>query len=189
LEGECGYFERRRDWHIANPQQGVIIQEITRHFAVEQYVAGQNGAPDTWAPLQGTDIDTYITSRSSNAYATVTRYWELWQVDANGNVSDDGDDTFSLCSVIPDRKRKNTTRGTYTMTGNAVFYATTLTPQGLGFARDAVAPAGGLFSTLANPASAISANGLVAAGQPVQYTTTVRWDSSTQDRYSQVTET
>ncbi|MFF0063367.1 DUF4157 domain-containing protein [Streptomyces sp. NPDC005279] len=182
LEGECGFFERRRKWNVNNPQQGLIIQQITRRFAVEKF------EDDAWTPLQGGAIDSYITAKGSNAFATVTQYWELWQVDAQGNVADQGDDTFSLCSVIPGRKRKNTTRGSFAMTGDAVFYPTTVTPDQLGFARHAAAPAGGLFSTLTDPAAAISANGLVASGTPIRYRTNVTWDSSAEDRHSDVQE-
>ncbi|WP_033352571.1 DUF4157 domain-containing protein [Kitasatospora aureofaciens] len=183
LEGECGYFERRRALSVNPPQQGVIIQEITRVLAVEQW-DGQ-----AWAPLPNTAIDSYVTARNSTVHATVGRYWELWQVDGQGNVSDGAEDTFGLPSIIPGRKRVNTTRGTYTITGNAVFYPTAADPAALGFTRGGAAPAGGLYSTLSDPSGAIAANGLTATGQPVRCRVHVQWDSSASDRYSVVTMT
>ena len=181
LEGECGYFERRRQLSVNPPQQGLIIQEINRTFAVEQW----DGS--AWVALPNTNIDAYVTAKSSHVYATVGRYWELWEVDAQGNVSDGGEDTFSLAAIIPGKKRKDTTRGTYRITGDAVFYPTTVAPGTLGFARGGAAPAGGLYSTLTDPSGAIAANQLTATGQPVRCQVDVRWDSSAQDRYSDVT--
>lgn len=182
-EGECGYFERRRQLSVNPPQQGLIIQEITRVFAVEQW----DGS--AWAALPAANIDSYVTAKGSDVFATVGRYWELWLVDAQGNVSDGGEDTFSLASIIPGRKRKDTTRGTYTITGDASFYPTAVAPATLGFTRGGAGPAGGLFSTLSDPSGAIAANGLTATGQPVRCRVQSTWDSSAADRYSVVTMT
>lgn len=182
-EGECGYFERRRQLSVNPPQQGLIIQEINRVFAVEQW----DGS--AWTALPAANIDSYVTAKASDVFATVGRYWELWLVDAQGNVSDGGEDTFSLASIIPGRKRKDTTRGTYTITGDAAFYPTTVAPATLGFTRGGAGPAGGLFSTLSDPSGAIAANGLTATGQPVRCRVQTAWDSSAADRYSVVTMT
>jgi len=183
LEGECGYFERRRQLSVNPPQQGLIIQEINRVFAVEEW----DGS--AWTALPSANIDAYVTAKASNVFATVGRYWELWVVDAQGNVSDGGEDTFSLASIIPGRKRKDTTRGTYTITGDAAFYPTAVAPGTLGFTRGGAAPAGGLFSTLSDPSGAIASNGLTATGQPVRCRVQTAWDSSAADRYSVVTMT
>ncbi|MGW7225075.1 eCIS core domain-containing protein [Streptomyces cyaneofuscatus] len=180
-EGECGYFERRRRLSVNPPQQGLIIQEINRVFAVQQW----DGS--AWTALPAANIDSYVTAQGSDVFATVGRYWELWIVDAQGNVSDGGEDTFSLASIIPGRKRKDTTRGTYTITGDAAFYPTTVAPGALGFTQGGAGPAGGLFSTLTDPSGAIAASGLVATGQPVHCQVHVAWDSSAPDRYSTVT--
>lgn len=182
-EGECGYFERRRLLSVNPPQQGLIIQEINRVFAVEQW----DGS--AWTALPAANIDSYVTAKGSDVFATVGRYWELWLVDAQGNVSDGGEDTFSLASIIPGRKRKDTTRGTYTITGDASFYPTAVAPATLGFTRGGAGPAGGLFSTLSDPSGAIAANGLTATGQPVRCRVQSTWDSSAADRYSVVTMT
>ncbi|WP_436841598.1 eCIS core domain-containing protein [Streptomyces cyaneofuscatus] len=182
-EGECGYFERRRQLSVNPPQQGLIIQEINRVFAVQQW----DGS--AWTALPAANIDSYVTAQGSDVFATVGRYWELWIVDAQGNVSDGGEDTFSLASIIPGRKRKDTTRGTYTITGDAAFYPTTVAPGALGFTQGGAGPAGGLFSTLTDPSGAIASSGLVATGQPVHCQVHVAWDSSAPDRYSTVTMT
>ncbi|MFJ3433551.1 DUF4157 domain-containing protein [Streptomyces cyaneofuscatus] len=182
-EGECGYFERRRQLSVNPPQQGLIIQEINRVFAVQQW----DGS--AWTALPAANIDSYVTARGSDVFATVGRYWELWIVDAQGNVSDGGEDTFSLASIIPGKKRKDTTRGTYTITGDAAFYPTTVAPGALGFTQGGAGPAGGLFSTLTDPSGAIAASGLTATGQPVRCRVHVAWDSSAPDRYSTVTMT
>jgi hypothetical protein len=113
----------------------------------------------------------------------------LWEVDAQGNVSDGAEDTFGLPSIIPGRKRKDTTRGTYVITGDAVFYPTTAAPATLGFTPGGAAPAGGLHSTLSDPSGNIAASGLTATGQPVHCQVHVSWDSSASDRYSVVTMT
>ncbi|MFJ9690710.1 DUF4157 domain-containing protein [Kitasatospora sp. NPDC101183] len=183
LEGECGYFERRRALSVNPPQQGVIVQEITRVFDVKEW-DGQG-----WVALPDTAIDGYVTAKNSSVNATVGRYWELWQVDAQGNVSDGGEDTFGLPSIIPGRKRVNTTQGSYTITGDAVFYPTAAAPATLGFTRGGAAPAGGLFSTLTDPSGAIAAAGLTPTGQAVRCRVRVEWDSSSADRYSDVTMT
>ncbi|MFJ9976290.1 eCIS core domain-containing protein [Streptomyces cyaneofuscatus] len=182
-EGECGYFERRRQLSVNPPQQGLIIQEVNRVFAVQQW----DGS--AWTALPAANIDSYVTARGSDVFATVGRYWELWIVDAQGNVSDGGEDTFSLASIIPGKKRKDTTRGTYTITGDAAFYPTTVAPGTLGFTQGGAGPAGGLFSTLTDPSGAIAASGLTATGQPVRCRVHVAWDSSAPDRYSTVTMT
>ncbi|MFD3412375.1 DUF4157 domain-containing protein [Streptomyces cyaneofuscatus] len=182
-EGECGYFERRRQLSVDPPQQGLIIQEINRVFAVQQW----DGS--AWTALPAANIDAYVTARGSDVFATVGRYWELWIVDAQGNVSDGGEDTFSLASIIPGKKRKDTTRGTYTITGDAAFYPTTVAPGALGFTQGGAGPAGGLFSTLTDPSGTIAASGLSATGQPVRCRVHVAWDSSAPDRYSTVTMT
>ncbi|MEV4877157.1 eCIS core domain-containing protein [Streptomyces cyaneofuscatus] len=182
-EGECGYFERRRQLSVNPPQQGLIIQEINRVFAVEQW----DGS--AWTALPAANIDSYVTARGSDVFATVGRYWELWTVDAQGNVSDGGEDTFSLASIIPGKKRKDTTRGTYTITGDAAFYPTTVAPGALGFTQGGAGPAGGLFSTLTDPSGTIAASGLTATGQAVRCRVHVEWDSSAPDRYSTVTMT
>jgi len=181
LEGECGGFERRRTLSVNPAQQGVIVQEINRVFAVEQW----DGT--AWVPLPTASIDAYVTAKGSSVHATVGRYWELWEVDAQGNVSDGAEDTFGLPSIIPGRKRKDTTRGSYTITGSAVFYPTAAAPGTLGFTRGGAAPAGGLFSTLTDPSGSLS--GLTATGHPVTCRVDVTWDSSAADRYSVVTMT
>lgn len=165
LEGDCGYFERRRAWSVHPPTQGVIIQHIRRTFDVYKV--------DDVNKLTATDIDDYVVSKGSAPYATENEYWELWEVEASGTASDEGEDTFSLCSIKGRGPSKNTTRGTFTITGTAEFYPTTAAPSTFGFQRGTVKAAGGLFSMTSAP------HGLPAsAGNAVTHTATVEWDST-----------
>ncbi|GIF09073.1 hypothetical protein [Actinoplanes siamensis] len=165
-EGSCGYFSRVREWAVANAQQGVIVQRVTRRFDVERF-DGQG-----WQALNGAALDAYVAGSGGNADATVTEYWELWQVGADGTVSDGGADTFGLTSIIQQEGViPDTTRGTFTITGEAQFYPTTDTPTNLGFVRGAVGTAGGLYSSFTAPT-------LTGGVSPVNYRVTASWDST-----------
>ncbi|HEU5332708.1 MAG TPA: hypothetical protein VFU73_08095, partial [Actinocrinis sp.] len=137
LEGRCGFFERRRKWTVDPPEAGVIIQLITRSFDVSEWTGS------SWRKMSGAEIDAYATTRRSAPYATVLQYWELWEVSSSGGVSDGNEDTFSLCAIIPptattDHQMRNTTRGSFVITGHARFYAYgrgRVTPESLGFTR------------------------------------------------------
>lgn len=180
-EGQCGNFQRVRYWSVDNPVQGFIIQKVTRTFNVECY----NGS--SWDPISGGALNTYVTDPDSSVDADVLVYWELWTVDASGAVSDGGDDTFGLCSLIPDSTHiDNTTRGSYTMSGEAYFYATNQTPETFGFAPGAVSTAGGLYSSATDPAAVAAFSALVPSGPAVTYTVTSTWDSGSADPYSDV---
>lgn len=164
-EGDCGYFERRRAWSVNPPVQGVIIQHIQRTFDVYKVKEGNKLTP--------AEIDDYVVSKGSAPYATENDYWELWEVEASGTIQDGGEDTFSLCSIKGRGPSKNTTRGTFTITGTAEFYPTTAAPSTFGFNRGTVKAAGGLFSMASAP------HGLPAAsGSQVTHTATVEWDST-----------
>lgn len=182
-EGLCGNFQRVRQWNVANPVQGVIVQEVWRTFRVRTVIGG--------AALAGAALDAYVTDPRSSVHATETHYWELWQVTGAGVVSDGGNDTFGLCSLIPwngpgpirNRDIERTTKGSFVMRGLAQFYPTAAAPATFGFARNGVAAAGGLFSSLVAPV------GLPAAvGATVDYRVTVKWNSGKRTkRYSTVT--
>jgi Domain of unknown function (DUF4157) len=165
LEGDCGYFERRRAWSVNPPEQGVIVQHIQRSFDVSKVNEVNMLSPQ--------EIDDYVVSKGSRPYATENEYWELWEVEANGTVKDGGEDTFSLCSIKSGRQSKNTTKGTFIITGTAEFYPTTDVPSKFGFSRNSVNAAGGLFSTTSAPHDLPA-----AVGSPVTHTATVEWDST-----------
>jgi hypothetical protein len=185
LEGPCGYFERRRAWNVANPVQGVIVQEVWRTFDVHEI-----GAP--LVKMSSAALDTYVTAKSSSVCADDTHYWELWKVAADGTVDDGGEDTFGLCAIIPGRKEIDTTAGTFTIRGVANFYATTADPSALGFKRGEVQAAGGLFSLAKSQRytkKTMPALGPATSG-PVTCTVTATWDSTKgKDRYTNVTMT
>jgi hypothetical protein len=171
-EGYCGNFERSRLWVVTNPVAGVIIQEINRAFNVVNARTG--------AALAGAALDAYVRDPRSSVNATELRYWELWEVDALGVVSDGSIDTWGLPSLIPwnghgrlnfARHVRNTTRGTYVMAGSARFYAGLAVPAA--FVASAVANAGTLRATVADPTAALPAS----TSGPVNYQVTVTWDS------------
>jgi hypothetical protein len=166
-EGRCGYFERVKRWHVANPVPGVIVQHVTRTFEVQE--VGKLGN------MSGVALNNYVKTLGSTVNATETDYWELWDVDGAGNVSDGGTDTFGLCAIQPKGNLiTNTTKGRFTMVGEARFYPTTTSPVALGFKRNAVTSAGGLYSTFHNPAANLPA----PVGPSIKHRVIVNWDSS-----------
>lgn len=175
VEGPCGNFKRKRKWRLTNGRQGLIIQKVTRTFAVQSYDA----TTLTWAAINGATLDGYVTDPSSSVHATATQYWELWKVRASGDIVKN-EDSFALCSLIPDPNTiANTTKGSFTITGEAYFYPTrTVTPDDLNFAEDALDVAGELFSRNTDPAGEITGHRLVSASGPVTYTVTATWDST-----------
>jgi hypothetical protein len=162
----CGGFKRVIEWDVMRPRKGLIIQKVTRRFEVRKVGVRGN--------MTGTEINAYITNPRSDAYATETKYWELWRVNAGGVVSDGGDDTFSLCSIVPrSRGFRNTTEGRFTITGEAGFYPTSATPSSLGFRRRSVGAAGGLFSRRSDPSRLPR-----QAGPTLRHRVTVTWNST-----------
>ncbi|MFG2598938.1 DUF4157 domain-containing protein [Streptomyces sp. NPDC048462] len=172
-EGVCGNFSRVREWQLANPQQGVIIQQVTRRFAVERHT-GQG-----WAPIDGPGLDAYVSAVGGTANGSELQYWELWVVNADGTISDGGDDTFGMTSLIQNAGQiHNTTRGAFTIGGEAHFFATNQAPAAMGFQRGGAVSAGGLYSRTTDPQSDLTALGLTPAAGPVRYTAQSTWDSS-----------
>ncbi|WP_308258394.1 eCIS core domain-containing protein [Saccharothrix obliqua] len=171
VEGPCGNFRRDRQWVVDPPQQGVIIQEVTRTFNVELF------DPDSgsWNRIEGQALDDYLANSGGSADARVNRYWELWRVNAQGKVGDEGTDTFGMTSLIRHEGQvPDTTRGSFTIRGRAYFYPTKRLPATLGFKRNAVRTAGGLFSTFDEP----QLGDLTPASGPITYTVTAVWDST-----------
>ncbi|MFF1919419.1 DUF4157 domain-containing protein [Streptomyces sp. NPDC058221] len=172
-EGVCGNFSRVREWQLAHPQQGVIIQRVTRQFAVERHT-GQG-----WAPIGGPGLDAYVSAAGGTANGRELQYWELWVVDADGTISDGGDDTFGMTSLIQSPEQiHNTTRGSFTISGEAHFFATNQAPTAMGFQRGGAVSAGGLYSRTTDPQSELTALGLTAAAGPLRYAAQATWDSS-----------
>ena len=185
-QGDCGDFQRERTWRVSGGP-GFILQHVTRAFNVSQW----NTATNTWDPMTTAGIDAYTTGWGQ-PHATVAEYWEAWFVGSRSGVTPVKTDTFGLCSIIPQTHaataRTNTTRGTYTITGDAWFYPSTsgpLTPAfltGLGLAANGAVLANGLHSANADPAGAINlevaSKNLKAAGRMVRGRAVVTWDSS-----------
>lgn len=168
----CGGFRRRRHWVVDNPEQGLIIQHVTRTFtAVREW----DPVGRAWNALAGAAIDTYVTD--GDPYATQTEYWEAWEVDDAGDVTDN-EDSFALCSIIPDGQHViNTTRGTFTISGRAMFYPTELTAAALGFTVRADVPAGMIASRDDDPSGDLATDNVVGSGAVVGYEVEVTWNS------------
>jgi hypothetical protein len=165
----CGGFRRRRQWQVENPEQGLIVQHVTRAF---ENVERWDSASTAWAAVA--DIDAYVTGEQP--YATVAEYWEAWEVDEDGTV-DNNEDSFALCSIVPDDQHViNTTKGKFTITGRARFYPTTRTAASLGFT-GAVGPAGLIANRNTDPALTIA-----GSGAEIVYELVATWNS----RYTRI---
>jgi hypothetical protein len=165
----CGGFRRRRQWQVENPEQGLIVQHVTRAF---ENVERWDSASTAWAAVA--DIDAYVTREQP--YATVAEYWEAWEVDEDGTV-ENNEDSFALCSIVPDdRHIINTTKGKFTITGRAQFYPTTRTAASLGFT-GAVGLAGVIANRNTDPALTIA-----GSGAEIIYELVATWNS----RYTRI---
>lgn len=174
IEGPCGGFKRTRKWYLANGRQGLIIQKVTRAFDVERFDSG------AWTAIGGATLNGYVTDAESSICAGDTLYWECWKVNRDG-VAIKNEDSFALCSLIPAKSPAsyaNTTKGSFTITGEASFYPTEYDPEDVGFAEGAVAAAGELFSRATDPAGELTRLRITAAGDSVTYTVTSTWDST-----------
>jgi len=167
--GACGCFCYERKWKVTNANKaGIIVQRVDRVFHVSEVNSNKE--------MSGKEIDDYVTTKNNVPHATVTTYWECWEVDSSGKVSETGIDTFQLGAII---KAKNhgtqfdTTKGSYQIKGEASFYETNQSPDKFGFKRDSVSVAGELWGSLTLPINLPS-----ATSGPVKCTVDVRWDSS-----------
>lgn len=186
-EGACGFFSRSREWYVANPVRGFIIQKITRTFSVEWYDTSKG----SWQALTGGAIDKYVTDPDSSVDADSTEYWELWEVNDEGRIIHNRD-TFALCSILPTATTPpvNTTKGTFTITGTASFYPASeeVSAGDLGFTSGGAAPAGMLLSRTDDPAGDLTTHKVKATGAAVTCTARCVWDSTTgSDPTSKVT--
>lgn len=167
-EGLCGNVQRVTAWQLDHPRKGVIIQKITKQFDIRR--SHKPGA----AKMTAEQVKSYVKNRDSSTGLQDQQYWELWPVDAQGHI-DDPEDTFGLCSIIPDTPSTapNSTFGHFTQVGEAAFYETLLSPQSLGFSFGAVSSAGDMFSTAQDPSARLPA----AAPGRIIHKLETRWDS------------
>lgn len=175
--GAAGSFEYRKRWEVDHPVAGIIVQHVTREFHVHEVGSIHE--------MTGAEIDSYIGGGSSNAYGTVLEYWELWTVDASGKVGPVDEDTFGLCAIKPKKTRgyRDTTTGTFTITGVANFYPNTTAPDLLGFTLNGVETAGGLYSTATDPTSSLGPT----MGSTIRHEVKVVWDTETINPVSRAT--
>lgn len=168
----CGGFRRVRRWTVKNPAQGLIIQHVTRKFTG---VHRWDSLTSAWVAMSDSEIDGYVTAEEP--YATVDEYWEAWEVDSDGVVSEN-EDSFALCSIIPNSTTViNTTKGQFTIRGVATFYPTELDAATLGFTVQTDSPAGVIASRDDNPASDLSGQSVTASGDTIDYQVAATWDS------------
>lgn len=179
-ESYCGFFGRSRRWSLIAPMAGVIVQKVTRKFEVYD-------SETSTEIMCGKKIDKYLKDAQggSKAYATQLLYWEAWTVSQYGNVSDRGVDTFQLCGINKlsetnksDKKlyAKDTTRGEYSITGEASFYPNDqpeklLKEHGFRLDKEKKTVCGGLWYTFTDPRLSGPSK------QVVKRTATVTWNS------------
>jgi len=179
-EDYCGGFKRVRYWTLANATDGYVVQKVTRQFVeLKQFDPSLNGGKGDWQDLAVAAVDTY----TGNTYAYVTNlvYWEAWEVDS-GSIKGGFGDAFSLSRILPTEAQyasngwnpkdypKYTTKGTYTITGDAAYYPG-LTAGKLGFSILTDHPANGLLGSDSDP-------GLTPVYTATQYTVTCTWDTA-----------
>jgi hypothetical protein len=169
----CGEIDYVRQWNkLAGAKGGHLVQRVTRSFEVYQWDAGNGGWKS--APMSPAEIDNLVESHSA-AFATVSQYWEAWEVDDQGDT--DSADGFVLCSIVPEideDKAPYTTKGKFVMTGDVAYFAD-LSAQEMGQLGFSVAedhPANGLLATDSDPGLDITGDASHAS-----FTLTVTWDS------------
>jgi len=147
----------------------VIVQKVTKTIDIKK-------VSSPTVAMSAAEIDLYVTDPSSSTnLAGQMVYWELWRVGPRGGITPTNEDCFGLCAIIPRAGgTQDTTLGTFTMKGEAAFYATTATDATLGFTANGVAAAGGLASTTADPTRNLPA----PTSNVVTRTVAVTWDSS-----------
>lgn len=192
----CGGFDVRRKFTVtpAPSSGGIIIQKITRTF---NYLSTYEGSAGSIVLVPGALPDT--VNKNAN-YSGWTQYWEVFKVPAGSTDSED-QDSFSLTSMASLRKRSNSetrelkeaieatgvassrarvianshyayqTKGEFTQTGAAKFYATTTIPASC--KEDKKSPAAGLPVSKTDPTGA-----LTAASNELTFTLTATWDSA-----------
>jgi hypothetical protein len=117
--GHCRNFNEVISWNAPTLRNGFILQECTNADAINQCDGTSVPAPNT------------------------PYYWEAWQVDASGSISDGNADTWF-------RAGRPSTTGTWTFDSSVFALGGALDPT-WGFARGAVGTAGSLLSTTTGP--------------------------------------
>lgn len=150
--GYFGAFCFIDDWTLTNRVPGVIVQKITRTIDVRFRVEGQFG--------QALTIDQMTTAFDPDntiLFLNTLTYWELFDVAAAGDIKGDQFQSNWFAKTNAARQPVATTKGVYTITGEAAFYTTTASKAALGFPTSAVPIANGLPSTTTDPTAALAA--------------------------------
>jgi hypothetical protein len=172
--GYCGAFTYIDDWTLANPKPGAIIQKITRTLTGLVMVNGGIDLPMTVAEA-ATAFD--VDKKKPMCLDTMV-YWELFRLKADGTLDGDQFQTNWFAKTNADGSPSATTRGTYTIHGEAKFYVTALTDAQLGFTGK-LPVAANLPSTITDPSAHLA--GLTASNL-VTRTVVASWDSAKVDK-------
>jgi hypothetical protein len=187
----CGGFEYVRKFHItpAPPAGGIIVQKIERHFhGLFQYASDKG-------KLREKPVLPSVVNRHSNPGDT--QYWEVFEVKPGATEADDTDE-FTLTTMSQGAKKSKAlidaiidsgaraavakatysyrTLGSFTQTGEAIFYETNTVPSGpTGFAVNRTSAAGLLPMTTTDPTPGLAAINHSAA---LNITLNAKWNSN-----------
>ncbi len=181
----CGGFARHVGWVLTPPDvgPGIIVQHVKRGY--KNVVDVNTGNALTELNIKNV---TANSDRPNDVYGT-NEYWEVWTVDNgktvpsySGILSNGDDDTFQVMPILyGKRATKNTTKGTFEITGKATFYSTSTeadTPDvlaaRLGFKAGNAIAAGAIPSRLSAPAIPNA----WAKSNELTRTISVTWDST-----------
>jgi hypothetical protein len=175
-ESLAGSFIVKRNWDKLSAGPGFIVQEITRTFNVEVLHGGG------WQAATAGVLQAYMDpARYADLYFTLDKYWEIFEVDADGDPLHN--DTFQLTPISGRTSvgYADTSRGTFTQVGVAYFVPTTDSlatfAAHFGMTAGAVAAANGLHSRSGAYGFVAAAGALYPVSQPSTFTVLVTWDT------------
>jgi hypothetical protein len=143
----CGAFTFTEDWAITNQAVGVILQKVTRTLTVQEKVDAGGIFTNPYTMAQAANA---FDPHNNTLFLNVMTYWELFDVPAAGAIPGDQFQSNWFARTNAGQPVANT-KGTYTIVGEARFYATNLGHAALGFPVPHLAIANGLPSTTADP--------------------------------------
>jgi hypothetical protein len=165
--GYCGAFTYIDDWELTGRVRGVIVQKITRALAVQIYDGG------LWLTFTLEQARQAFDPHDTTLFLNTMTYWELFDVPARGDIHGDQFQS-NWFARTRDGQPVATTKGTYTIKGEARFYATNASHADLGFGGNSLPVAAGLPSTTTDPSQHLT--GLTSSNE-VTRTVTATWDS------------
>jgi len=164
--GICGAFTYIDDWQLTNRVPGVIVQKVTRRLEVGQYNGG------LFLVLTLAQAQQAFDPRNTTLCLDTMTYWELFNVPARGDIRGD---QFQSNWFAPTQNGQPVavTKGSYAITGEARFYATSASPANIGFG-GTIPMGNGLPSTTTDPSQYLTG---FASSNLVTRTVTATWDA------------